>query len=108
MIASEAGWIDALSWKEDIGTNFPVEIQECFVDYIKSPVSDNPIEVKSSCSPSQLMLEKEELLVELKDETQSGLYTQVILTNHIQNPEISGHIRLKSYDKKYQFAFKVE
>lgn len=108
MIASEAGWIDALSWKEDIGTNFPVEIQECFVDCIKSPVSDNPIEVKSSCSPSQLMLEKEELLVELKDETQSGLYTQVILTNHIQNPEISGHIRLKAYDKKYQFAFKVE
>lgn len=108
IIASEGGWIDASSWKEDIGTNFPVEIQECFIELVKSPISDKPIEIKSSCSSSQSLLEKEELSVELKDETQRGLYTQVVLTSHIQKPEISGHIRLKSYDKKYQFSFKVE
>ena len=52
--------------------------------------------------------EREELLVELKDETESETYTKVSVTSYIQNPEISGRIRLKSYDKKYQFTFKVE
>lgn len=108
MIASEAGWIDAPSWKEDIGTTFPVEIEECYIDYIKSPVSDYPNEIKTSCTRTQLSIEKEELLVELKDETESETYTKVSMTSYIQNPEISGRIRLKSYDKKYQFTFKVE
>lgn len=108
MIASEAGWIDALAWKNDIGTAFPVEIQECFIDYVKSPVSDYPNDIKASCTAAQLRLEKEEILAELKDETEGGIYTQVSLTSYIQNPEVSGRIRLKSYDKKYQFTFKVE
>lgn len=108
MIASEAGWIDAPSWKEDIGTNFPVEIKECYIDCVKSPVSDYPNEIKISCSSYQLKVEKDEISAELNDETEREVYTKVSLTSYIQNPEIYGRIRLKTYDKKYQFTFKVE
>lgn len=108
MIASEAGWIDANSWYEDIGTVFPVEIQECYVDVVKSPVSDYPCEIKKSCTAESSRIETEEVIVDLQSETEMETRTQIGVETYIQNPEIVGKIRLRSYDKKYQFNFRVE
>lgn len=108
MIASEAGWIDANSWYEDIGTVFPVEIQECYIDTVKSPVSDYPYEIKKSCTAESSKIETEEVTVDLQSETEMETRTQIGVESHIQNPEITGKIRLQSYDKKYQFNFRVE
>lgn len=108
MIASEAGWIDAKSWMEDIGTEFPVCIKECYIEEIKTAVSDYPYEIKAQCDTEEKRIEKEEITVTLNSEIENGVDTQVTFTPHILNPEIRGKLKIKSYDKKYQYTFRVE
>lgn len=108
MIASEGGWIDANSWYEDIGTDFPIEIVQCYIDTVKTPITDHPYQVKKMCTVQSPKIETEEILVALNSETEESTNTQIVFGVHIQNPEISGRLRMKSYDKKYQFIFKVE
>ena len=57
MIASEAGWIDAKSWKDDIGTEFPVRVTNCFIDTVRTSVSDYPIEIKQNCDSDNVSVE---------------------------------------------------
>lgn len=108
MIASEAGWIDAKSWMEDIGTEFPVCFRNCFVDEIKTAVSDYPYEIKEECNIQNRVIDKEEITIALTQEIEKGVDTQLVFSPHILNPEIHGTIRIKSYDKKYQYTFRVE
>ncbi len=108
MIASEAGWIDAKSWMEDIGTEFPVCFRNCFVDDIKTAVSDYPYEIKEECNIQNRVIDKEEITIALTQEIEKGVDTQLVFSPHILNPEIYGTIRIKSYDKKYQYTFRVE
>lgn len=108
MIASEAGWIDAKSWMDDIGTVFPVCFQKCFVDEMKTAVSDYPCEIKEECNSHKRKINKEEIEISLTQEIENGEDTQLVFLTHILNPEIHGTIRIKSYDKKYQYTFRVE
>lgn len=108
MIASEAGWIDAKSWQEEIGTEFPVCIQNCYVDEIKTVVSDYPYIIKSECNAKNRIIDREEITIALAQEFEKGVDTQVTFYTHILNPEVKGKIRIKSYDKKYQYTFRVE
>lgn len=108
MIASEGGWIDAKSWEEDIGTEFPVTIQDCYIEDVKTAVSDYPTDIKQSCNAKSLNIETEELFVTLASESRRGVLTQLIFEPNVLNPEIKGKIRLHAYDKKYQFTFRVE
>mgnify|MGYP004675887075 FL=1 len=108
MIASEGGWIDAKSWAEDIGTEFPVTIQDCYIEDVKTAVSDYPVDIKQSCNANNLNIETEELFVTLASESGRGILTQLIFEPNVLNLEIKGKIRLHAYDKKYQFTFRVE
>ncbi len=108
MIASEAGWIDAKSWKEDIGTEFPVVISKCYVEEIKTAVSDIASAVEQSCTKECHALETEEISVNMISETNDDSFTQIRLVSHVINPEIKGIIYLHAYDKKYQYTFRVE
>lgn len=108
MIASEAGWIDAVSWKDDIGTAFPIEITECYIDTVRTPVSDYPYEIRKRCSATENVIDTEEIEVNLRTETDNASMTQICFLSHIQNSEVSGKIKLRTYDKKYQFTFRVE
>ena len=108
MIASEAGWIDARSWNDDIGTAFPIEIEELYVDKIDTAVADHPYEIEESCSIDNRRLERDEIIAVLNTETEDDVITQINIQSYIKNPEITGKLILKSIDKKYQFSFKVE
>lgn len=108
MIASEGGWIDAESWADDIGTTFPVEIVECYTERVKTSVSDYPYDINRSCTLNSSVMDTDELYVSIQSETEKDTRTQIHIIPHIQNPEIIGRIKLRSYDKKYQFGFKVE
>ena len=108
MIASEAGWIDAKSWMEDIGTEFPLCVLNCYLDEMKTAVSDYPYEIKAECDTKNKSIDKEEITVVLCSETEGGIDTQISLSPHILNPEIRGKIKIASYDKKYQYTFRVE
>lgn len=108
MIASEAGWIDAKSWKEDIGTEFPVVMSECYIDEIRTAVSDIANPVKQSCTPESSILDTDEISVNMISEGNDVNFTQIRFVSHVINPEIKGTIRIHAYDKKYQYTFRAE
>ena len=108
MIASEAGWIDEISWDDDIGTAFPVEIIECYIESINSSVFKYPYRIDKKCSSEDWSINTDELEVNLRSESEEGGKTQLEFFSYVQNLEISGKIKLRSYDKKYQFTFRVE
>ena len=107
MIASEGGWIDPESWKDEIGTEFPAVFDSVSVDTIKTSVSENTginqtfgVEVKT-------------LSVEEADFTLQALEgvsqcTTLAIHSNVLNPKIAGSFVVKTHDKKYQFAFKLE
>lgn len=108
MIASEAGWIDAKSWKDDIGTEFPVRVTNCFIDTVRTSVSDYPIEIKQNCDSDNVSVEAEEITVAIISENGDDIFTQIRISPHLINPEINGKIRIRAYDKKYQYTFRIE
>lgn len=107
MIASEGGWIDPESWKDEIGTEFPAVFDSVSVDTIKTSVSENTginqtfgVEVKT-------------LSVEEADFTLQALEgvsqcTTLAIHSNVLNPKIAGSFVVKTHDKKHQFAFKLE
>ena len=108
MIASEAGWIDARSWEKDIGTEFPVVICNCFISGIKTSVSEEPYVINKECNSHETQIDTKEITVALLSETENEELTQINYESHLLNPEIYGQIRIRAYDKKYQYTFRVE
>ena len=107
MIASEGGWIDPESWKDEIGTEFPAVFDSVSVDTIKTSVSENT-------SINQTFgVEVKTLSVEEADFTLQALEgvsqcTTLAIHSNVLNPKIAGSFVVKTHDKKYQFAFKLE
>lgn len=109
MIASEAGKIDSKSWNEDIGTAFPIEIEDCYVQLMETAVSDSPIMIDEHCGLLNTSFTKDEISVlACAENEESKIITQLVFESYILNPKIVGNLRLKTYDKKYRFTFRVE
>ena len=108
MIASEAGWIDAESWENDIGIDFPVQIVSWSIETVKIPVIDIPYAIMKNCSQNNNTIETDEVSLSIVSETVRHTFTQVQYSSHVLNPEIKGRIVLRTYSKKYQFTFRVE
>ncbi len=108
MVASEAGWIDPSSWTEEIGTEFPLIIKNCYIDSVKTDVINNPYSIGKNCSEEENSISTEILDVNLQAETSSSKYTQIDFKAHVQSPQIIGTIEILSYDKKYQFTFRED
>lgn len=108
MIASEVGWIDAASWENDIGTDFPIEIIECYIESVKVPILESSYEVNQVCRPDSAVINREELTVQLLPDKSDSVKSGFIVEAHLQNAEVSGKVKLHCLDKKYQFMFGVE
>lgn len=107
LIASEGGWIDPETWHEDIGTEFPVVYNECFLSEITTAVTDH-IEVMKACSLAAPMISEEAADIALSGITGSNQFTAIEFQSHILNPVFAGRIKIKAYDKKYRFSFRLE
>jgi len=109
MIASEGGWIDAKSWNEDIGTLFPVLIEDLYIKSMKTAVSDIPYIIEQHCFKDSPMYNSDEINAMIQCENGAGeAITQAVISPNVLNPTIEGKIKLKTYDKKYRFTFRVE
>lgn len=108
LVASESGWINAETWEKEIGTVFPVKIEECYVESIKNPAVNDAYEIKQACSEKDTTIRTDEIKAELLSEIVGGKLTEVKFEPNTLNPEINGRIRVHTDDKKYQFTFKVE
>ena len=107
MIASEGGWIDPEAWRDDIGTDFPVVFEECYVNDIATAVTEQ-VEVKKGCSVEEPELSIDEIDVELKSVDHITQYVTAEFKVHVLNPTIFGRFKIKAYDKRYRFSFKIE
>ena len=107
LIASEGGWIDPEAWQEDIGTDFPMVFSECFLQEITTSVTEH-IDITKTCTSSAPAFSVEEADVALRTLDHSNQFTSVEFQAHVLNPTFSGKIKIKAYDKKYRFAFKIE
>ncbi len=108
MVASEAGWIDSSSWAEEIGTEFPLTIKNCYIDNVITDVINKPYFIGKNCSEEEDSITTEILDVNLQAETDNSKFTQINFSAHIQSPQIFGTLKILSYDKKYQFTFREE
>lgn len=107
LIASEGGWIDPESWREDIGTEFPMVFSECSLSGITTIVSER-LNIDEKCSLEAPRLSIEEADVQLQKLDVTTQYTSVEFQTHVLNPTFTGKVRIRAYDKKYQFAFKLD
>ena len=108
MIASEGGWIDAEAWEKEIGTVFPISLEELYIDFLKPNESKEPYLVKYGCTSLNPDYSDDILEFSINSETVKNTKTKIVIIPHVLNPEIVGKIKLKTKDKKYQFSFKVE
>ena len=107
LIASEGGWIDPEAWKDDIGTDFPMIFKECSLSRITTSVSEHT-EINQSCTVAEPVISVEEADVSLSKLENTNQYTSVEFQAHVLNPTFSGQVRIRAYDKKYKFSFKLE
>lgn len=107
MIASEGGWIDPVSWKDEIGTEFPAVFDSVSVDTIKTSVSENTgINQTFGVEAKTLSVEEAEFTLQALEGVSQC--TTLVIHSNVLNPQIAGSFAVKTHDKKYQFAFKLE
>ena len=107
MIASEGGWIDPESWKDEIGTEFPAVFDSVSVDTIKTSVSENTgINQTFGVEAKTLSVEEADFTLQALDGVSQC--TTLAIHSNVLNPKIAGSFVVKTHDKKYQFAFKLE
>ena len=107
MIASEGGWIDPVSWKDEIGTEFPAVFDSVSVDTIKTSVSENTgINQTFGIEAKTLSVEEAEFTLQALEGVSQC--TTLVIHSNVLNPQIAGSFVVKTHDKKYQFAFKLE
>ena len=107
MIASEGGWIDPESWKDEIGTEFPAVFNSVSIDAIKTSVSENTgINQTFGAESEALSIEEADFSLQALEGVSQ--YTALAIHSNVLNPKITGSFVVKTHDKKYQFAFKLE
>ena len=107
LIASEGGWIDPEAWNNDIGTDFPMIFNECSLSEITTSVAEHT-EINQSCTATNPFISVEEADVSLGKLENKNQFTSVVFQAHVLNPTFSGKVRIRAYDKKYKFSFKLE
>lgn len=108
VVASEGGWITPSSWQNDIGTAFPATIESVTIHSVSSNIDPQPIEIGDGCTAANLLFNSEKVSVELLRAEESRELTSAKINAHILNMELKGTMKVKAYDKKYQFSINVE
>ena len=107
MIASEGGNVNAKSWQDEIGTPFPVRIEQNEIVSYKTALTEET-KIDMFCNEEKTVCEHECIKVYLEDEGGNGKYTRICFVAHENNPIITGRLRLKSLDRKCQFLYGIE
>ena len=109
LIAAEGGnWITPKSWKDDIGTEFPVEINKVEIDTItySSDVVEKNVDI--TCKKDSERIDIEEMSLCLTKSEGSKEYSGISIASNVYNLRIKGVITVFAMDKKYQFSFRID
>ena len=105
LIDSEGGLIDPKAWRNDIGTEFPVEFTEVTINSLTSTTEPEQLFTDIFCSKVRMSVNNQ--YVELNLDNVDGTYAGFKIVSNISSPVIKGKMKLKTADKKYRPSFKI-
>lgn len=105
LIDSEGGLIDPKAWRNDIGTEFPVEFTEVTIHSLSSTTEEKKIFTDVFCSKDHIRMRNQ--YIELNLDNVDEVYAGFKIVSNISSPVIKGKMKLKTADKKYRPSFKI-
>lgn len=105
LIDSEGGLIDPKAWRNDIGTEFPVEFTEVTIQSLSSTTEEKKIFTDVFCSKDHIRMRNQ--YIELNLDNVDEVYAGFKIVSNISSPVIKGKMKLKTADKKYRPSFKI-
>lgn len=105
LIDSEGGLIDPKAWRNDIGTEFPVESTEVTIHSLSSTTEEEKIFTDVFCNKDHIRMRNQH--IELNLDNVDEVYAGFKIVSNISSPVIKGKMKLKTADKKYRPSFKI-
>lgn len=105
LIDSEGGLIDPKAWRNDIGTEFPVEFTEVMIHSLSSTTEEEKIFTDVFCNKDHIRMRNQ--YIELNLDNVDEVYAGFKIVSNISSPVIKGKMKLKTADKKYRPSFKI-
>lgn len=105
LIDSEGGLIDPKAWRNDIGTEFPVEFTEVTIHSLSSTTEEKKIFTDVFCRKDHIRMRNQ--YIELNLDNVDEVYAGFKIVSNISSPVIKGKMKLKTADKKYRPSFKI-
>ena len=105
LIDSEGGLIDPKAWRNDIGTEFPVEFTEVTIHSLSSTTEEKKIFTDVFCNKDHIRMRNQ--YIELNLDNFDEVYAGFKIVSNISSPVIKGKTKLKTADKKYRPSFKI-
>ena len=105
LIDSEGGLIDPKAWRNDIGTEFPVEFTEVTIHSLSSTTEEEKIFTDVFCNKDHIRMRNQ--YIELNLDNVDEVYAGFKIVSNISSPVIKGKMKLKTADKKYRPSFKI-
>ena len=105
LIDSEGGLIDPKAWRNDIGTEFPVEFTEVTIHSLSSTTEEEKIFTDVFCNKDHIRMRNQ--YIELNLDNVDEVYAGFNIVSNISSPVIKGKMKLKTADKKYRPSFKI-
>ena len=109
LIASEGGgWITPKSWQDDIGTSFPVAIEQVRISSLaygpNAPVAAEGL----VCTPAHPVATADAVQFSIVNAPESAEFSAINIDSNVFNLKATGTLTLFAADKKYQFSVKID
>ena len=108
IIDSEGGKIDPASWQDDIGTKYPVSIEDVEILAVSTSLSPEPVSIKKKCSTTEPSIRCDQADFEIRKADGSNEYSAFLVKSHIMQPTFVGLMHIAASDKKYDYTFGLE
>ncbi len=109
LIASEGGaWITSKSWQDEIGTIFPLQIEELSINTVSHNVDGKEEKVDYSCNKYNSQIETDIFAASIVKAEGSNEFDKISIRSNVLNLKLVGTLVVSTVDKKYRFAFKID
>lgn len=109
LIASEGGgWITPKSWQDDIGTKFPITIENATITNLSCPTARDDSGETYECKPTNPVVNTKLADLSIAKADNSNEYSSLVIESKVYNIAITGTLVVYAPDKKYQFSMKID
>ena len=105
LVESEGGLIDPKSWKNDIGTAYPVEIKQISISSLSSSTESEKNFSDMVCTGTSTEATNEFISMCLSYDSDALAVFKIV--SQISSPVIKGTLKFETADKKYRPSYKI-